>query len=214
MAVPAQPRPRRSAAGGGRRGATNGRARRPASSWSNLDAAGKRSRLLEVAEGVFARDGLEAPVPAIAAAAGIGVGSVYRAFASKDEIVAALASHRLRWLHERAVEALADPDPWGSVERLLRSVAERQQADGVLGEALAAALRGPELAQQLATATAVVDAVLARARETGALRFPVSTDELRALFTALRAADAAQPSAGATLLELVLAGLRAEPATT
>jgi AcrR family transcriptional regulator len=205
MAVPPQP------LDGSQRHAPAPRAgaRRAAAAWSTLDAAGKRSRLLEVAEGVFARDGLEAPVPAIAAAAGIGVGSVYRAFASKDEIVAELAAHRLQWLQERALEALADPDPWGSLERLLRAVADRQRADGVLAEALAAALRGPELAESLAAATAVVDTLVERARTSGALRTSVTTGELRALFAALRAADAADPGAGGRLLDLVLAGLRA-----
>jgi AcrR family transcriptional regulator len=178
--------------------------------WVTLDADAKRNRLLEAAELVFARNGLDAPVPAIAAAAGVGVGSVYRAFASKEEIVAALAVERLHWIHERASEALADPDPWRGLERLLRIVAERQRADGVLAEALAAALRRPEVAEPLAAATGAVDAVLARARGKGVLRTGISTDELRALFAALRAADATEPSgAGDKLLELVLAGLRA-----
>ncbi|MEN3282439.1 MAG: hypothetical protein V7607_3579 [Solirubrobacteraceae bacterium] len=177
--------------------------------WITLDADGKRLRLLEAAEAVFARDGLEAPVPAIAAAAGAGVGSVYRAFASKDEIVCALAFERLHWVQERSREALDQPDAWAALEDLLREIADRQAADGVLGEAFAAAFQRPDLAEPLAAAAAAVDEVLQRVRATGALRTDITTDELRALFTGLRAADAAQPGSGAKLLELVLAGLRA-----
>ena len=188
-------------------------AQAPASSatppWITLDADGKRLRLLEAAEAVFARDGLEAPVPAIAAAAGAGVGSVYRAFASKDEIVCALALERLHWVQERAREALQTSDPWTGLADLLRVIAERQEGDGVLGEAFAAAFQRPDLAKPLAAATAAVDDVLERVRADGALRAEITTDELRALFTGLRAADAAQPGSGAKLLELVLAGLRA-----
>jgi AcrR family transcriptional regulator len=176
--------------------------------WATLDADGKRIRLLEAAETVFARDGLDAPVPAIAAAAGAGVGSVYRTFASKDEIVCALARERLRWVQERAREALRDPDPWTGLEHLLRVIADRQMADGVLNEGFAAAFRRPELAEPLAVATAAVDEVVQRARADGALRIDVSTEELRALFAGLRAADATEPGSGAKLLELVLAGLR------
>jgi AcrR family transcriptional regulator len=177
--------------------------------WATLDADGKRLRLLEAAEAVFARNGMDAPVPAIAAAAGAGVGSVYRAFASKDEIVCALALERLRWVQERAREALEALEPWNGLERLLRVIADRQAADGVLGEAFAAAFQRPDLAEPLSAATAAVDEVLERVRASGGLRTKVTTDELRAVFTGLRAADAAQPGSGAKLLELVLAGLRA-----
>jgi AcrR family transcriptional regulator len=177
--------------------------------WATLDADGKRLRLLEAAEAVFARNGMDAPVPAIAAAAGAGVGSVYRAFASKDEIVCALALERLRWVQERAREALEALDPWNGLERLLRVIADRQAADGVLGEAFAAAFQRPDLAEPLSAATAAVDEVLERVRASGGLRTKVTTDELRGVFTGLRAADAAQPGSGAKLLELVLAGLRA-----
>jgi AcrR family transcriptional regulator len=185
-------------------------AQAPASAapWATLDADGKRVRLLAAAEAVFARDGLEAPVPSIAAAAGAGVGSVYRAFASKDEIVCALARERLRWVQDRAHEALQAPDPWTGLEDLLRIVAERQSADGVLTEALAAAFRRPDLAEPLAVTTAAVGEVVARARDAGALRIDVSTEELRGLFAGLRAADASEPGSAAKLLELVLAGLR------
>jgi AcrR family transcriptional regulator len=178
-------------------------------SWTALDPDAKRGRLLEAAETVFARDGLEAPVPAIAAAAGVGVGSLYRAFASKEEIVAALAQERLRWVQERASEALQHPDPWSGLEGLLRTVAERQRADGVLAEALAAAFRRPEIAEPLAAARSAGEAVLERAHAHGALRSEVTTDDLRAIFAALRAADATEPGAGQRVLELVLAGLRA-----
>jgi AcrR family transcriptional regulator len=176
--------------------------------WATLDADGKRVRLLAAAEAVFARDGLDAPVPAIAAAAGAGVGSVYRTFASKDEIVCALARERLRWVQDRARDALREPDAWTGLERLLQVVADRQMADGVLNEGFAAAFRRPDLAEPLAVATGAVDEVVQRARAAGALRVDVSTEELRGLFAGLRAADATEPGSGAKLLELVLAGLK------
>jgi AcrR family transcriptional regulator len=176
--------------------------------WATLDAGAKRSRLLEAAEGVFARNGLEAPVPAIAAAAGVGVGSLYRAFGSKDEIIAALAVERLHWVRERATEALEDPDPWRGLEALLRTVAERQRADGVLAEALAAAFERPEVAEPLAAARDAGEAVVQRARTHGALRAEVTTGDLRAIFAALRAADATEPGGGGRVLDLILAGLR------
>src|SRR5512132_4039849 len=97
--------------------------------WAGLDSEGKRRRLLAAAETVFARDGLEAPVPSIAAAARAGVGSVYRAFASKDDIVGALAVERLEWFREQAEAALVEPDAGAALEALLRTSAARQSAD-------------------------------------------------------------------------------------
>ena len=176
--------------------------------WAALDSDGKRRRLLDAAELVFARDGVDATVPSIAAAAGAGVGSVYRAFASKEEIICALAVERLHWVRERAVDALEATDAWAGFERLLRVIAERQLADGVLGEAFAAAFRRPDLAEPLAAATAAVDAVLDRLRADGSLRSEITTDELRGIFAGLRGAEATEPGSGAKLLDLVLAGLR------
>src|SRR3954451_1354889 len=90
--------------------------------WSSLEADAKRARLVAAAETVFARDGLDAPVPAIAAEAGVGVGSIYRAFASKGELIAALAGQRLRWFTDRALAAAEAADPGAAFERLLRAV--------------------------------------------------------------------------------------------
>ena len=63
--------------------------------WADLDQEDKRARLLQAAGEVFARDGLDAPIPAVAAAAGAGIGSVYRQFPSKRDLLAALVSERL-----------------------------------------------------------------------------------------------------------------------
>ncbi|HEX4466090.1 MAG TPA: TetR family transcriptional regulator, partial [Solirubrobacteraceae bacterium] len=88
--------------------------------WSELGAAEKRHRLLAAAGLVFARDGLDAPMPAIAAAAGAGVGSVYRQFASKRELLAALVVERLAETEAGAHAALASADtPWDALAGLL-----------------------------------------------------------------------------------------------
>jgi AcrR family transcriptional regulator len=177
--------------------------------WAQLDAPGKRRRLLAAAESVFARHGLEAPVPAIAAAAGAGVGSIYRAFASKDEIVAALAVERLQWFRAQAEAALEELDAGAALETLLRVSAARQSADGVLGEALAVAFGLPEAAAARAAATTAVDDLVARAREQGAVRADATGADLRMLFAACRAADAVEPGGWRRMLDLGLAGLRA-----
>ena len=59
----------------------------------------------------MARDGLDAQMEDIAGAAGVGVGTVYRHFKTKDELVEALAAERFERLRELAREALAQEDP-------------------------------------------------------------------------------------------------------
>ncbi len=56
------------------------------------DARRNRERVLEAAREIFGRDGIEAQVDDIAACAGVGVGTVYRHFATKDALVQALAA--------------------------------------------------------------------------------------------------------------------------
>src|SRR3954451_24119361 len=184
------------------------------SPWSVLDADAKRTRLLEAAEAVFAQDGLDAPVPAIAAAAGAGVGSVYRAFDSKDEIVAALAVKRLTWFAREARAATAAPDPGAALEALLRAIVARSAADHVLSSALQAAIERPDLAPARAAALEACELLLARAAEQGSFRADLTSDDIRLVLAGVRAAEATGRGTGVRLLELTLAGLRARAGPT
>src|SRR3954454_22719434 len=67
----------------------------------------RRARLLAAATAIFARDGLGAPLPAIAAEAGVWVGTFYREFPSKEPLIAALALERVEWYGQEARAALA-----------------------------------------------------------------------------------------------------------
>src|SRR5271169_3735793 len=114
--------------------------------WSGLDALDKRARLLRAAGEVFARDGLDAPMPAIAAAAGAGVGSVYRQFPSKRDLLAALVVERLNEAEEGADAARRSAaGPWSALTGLLWALAERQATDDVLGEAMATVSEHPQV---------------------------------------------------------------------
>ena len=62
----------------------------PDAGWAALDPATKRERILDAARELFAREGVDAPMPALASAVGVGVGSVYRCFPSKQDLIAAL----------------------------------------------------------------------------------------------------------------------------
>jgi AcrR family transcriptional regulator len=178
--------------------------------WSNLDALEKRSRLLLAAGEVFARDGLDAPMPAIAVAAGAGVGSVYRQFPSKRDLLAALVVERLNDTERGAEAALASSvGPWPALTGLLWTLAERQAGDDVLGEAMATVSEHPDVEAAMASTTAALERLLAAARKDGALRADASTLDLRLLFAATRASAQLGPEAWRRMLELGIDALQA-----
>ena len=91
------------------------------------DAQRNRTRILDAAEVVFAAEGIEVPVDTIAEKAGVGVGTLYRHFPTKEKLCEAILLERLAGLTEdaRAQAGAADPgaaffgfsQPHGRTER-------------------------------------------------------------------------------------------------
>ncbi|HEX4107732.1 MAG TPA: TetR/AcrR family transcriptional regulator [Solirubrobacteraceae bacterium] len=181
-----------------------------APAWATLDPAAKRERLLRVAGEVFAREGLDAPMPVIAAAAGAGVGSVYRQFPSKRELLAALVIDRLNDIAETARTAAGEPgDNWSALLSMLWSLVERQAGDDLLGQAMLVLSDHPEVAQAADRALGALGELLAGARTEGRLRADASTDDLRLLFAATRASKQIDPDAWRRMLQLLIDALAA-----
>ena len=149
-------------------------------------------------------------MPAIAAAAGAGIGSVYRQFPSKRDLLAALVVERLKDTQDGADAALASIDgPWVALTGLLWTLAERQAGDDVLGEAMATVSEHPSVQQALATTLEALERLLAAARAEGRLRSDATTLDLRLLFAATRAAGELEPGTWRRMLELGIDALDA-----
>jgi AcrR family transcriptional regulator len=178
--------------------------------WAALDAGAKRRRLLDAAERVFVREGIDAPVPEIAAEAGTGIGTVYRQFSCREELVAALVLERLAW-SEAQVRELDDgaADAGVAFEAVLVRLVERQGYDDVLAEALVRTSERTEVAGALASLNDALGALLLRAREHGSLRSDATPDDIPLLFAATRAAERRAPGGGRRMLHLLLDALRA-----
>ena len=93
------------------------------------DAERNRELLLAAASDVFAEQGLDATMHDIAAHAGLGVGTAYRRFANKQEIIEALFEQRLERVAALAEAALRDPDAWHGFTTYLERVLQVQQED-------------------------------------------------------------------------------------
>jgi len=100
------------------------------------DARRNRKRVLDAARRCMAREGLDAQIEEIARAAGVGIGTVYRHFPTKEHLVEALAMARFERLAELAREALMTEDPWAGFEGFMRTAALIQSEDRALSEVL------------------------------------------------------------------------------
>ena len=178
------------------------------SDWCSLEPEAKRERLLTAAAEVFAREGLDAPMPAVAAAAGAGVASVYRQFPSKHALLAALVARRFEQAAQAAQQAaLRDGDRWSALTEMLHALVERLWADDFLGEARIAVADHPDVIEAAAHAATAIEALLCDARAEGRLRADATTLDLRLVFAATRAAKRVEPEAWPRMLELMIDAL-------
>jgi AcrR family transcriptional regulator len=178
--------------------------------WAGLAAEAKHERILCAAGRVFACDGLDAPMPAVAAEAGAGVATVYRQFPSKHDLLAALVVRRLEQISEAATAAAARKvDRWSALTEMLWTIVERQSGDDFLGEAWMLVADHVDVAAATAEATIALDQLMEAARNEGRLRADATTLDLRLLFAATRAAKQVEPEAWQRMLALLIDALDA-----
>ena len=80
-------------------------------------------------------------MPDVAKAAKVGVGTVYRHFPTKDDLIAALAAERFERLAEKVRKAIASEDPWEGVCEFIRWICARDESHALAVEPIANALR-------------------------------------------------------------------------
>ena len=178
------------------------------------DARRNRALVLEAARAVFARHGLDAQMDDIARKAGVGVGTVYRHYPTKEELVEALADDHFRRLAESARAALEEDDPWEGFCEFMRRSSEVQAKDlalaEVMGEQPDAMCRAAERRADLHEAVAEL---VARAQQAGKLRRDVMPADVPMLMCGVGRATRVG-SRGPTMswrryVAIVLEGLRA-----
>ncbi len=179
------------------------------------DARRNREKILAAASVAFAESGLEAQVEDIARRAGVGVGTVYRHFPTKEALVEALAAEHFEDLAAIAEAALEEQgDAWevfaGAVWRSANAAAADVAWCEIIGghpTAVQAASRGR---QRLAGA---MTTLIGRAQAAGLMRADATVDDVRTIMCGFGHVAAAQRAGGALdwerYLEIALDGLRA-----
>lgn len=180
------------------------------------DAERNRQRILEAARELFAQEGLGVTLNDIAHHAGVGVGTVYRRFPDKAQLIDELFQQQLGELIALMEEASRDPDPWRGLTRFLRRNLERQAADRAFREIVLGTPEGAERLRRVRERMFPLGAQLVqRAKEAGALRAdfePSDVPMVLAMLTALLdAGREVEPDLWRRYLEIVIQGLRAEP---
>jgi AcrR family transcriptional regulator len=147
-------------------------------------AARNDRRILEAARGVFVADP-GAPISAVAERAGVGIGALYRRYASKEELLRKLAANGLEQYIAAAEAALADQgDPWSAFAGFMRRILDADTHSLTLRlagtfEPTEELYRESDRAQQLTVQ------LFERAHQAGAIRPDLAVDDLTFLFEQL-----------------------------
>src|SRR4051812_10929719 len=108
------------------------------------DAVRNRQRLIDAARELFAERGFDVTLDDIAKHAGVGVGTAYRRFAHKDDLIDALFEEELAKIVEVADAAAAHEDPWEGLVYWLEHLTEMQVANRGLKSVMTSSARGQD----------------------------------------------------------------------
>jgi AcrR family transcriptional regulator len=180
------------------------------------DARRNREAVIAAAKRLFADDGLDAQMPDVAKAAKVGVGTVYRHFPAKEDLIAALAAERFERLAEKARVGIAAEDPWEGLCDFIRFSAEIQADDRGLCEVMGSR---PDVMAASAYAVGLdelCEKLVRRAQRSGDLRKDLDWEDIPMIACSLGRITPAEdvehgPAVGRwpRLVEIIIDGLRA-----
>jgi AcrR family transcriptional regulator len=176
------------------------------------DARRNRARVLRAAQEAFAAEGLSVPLDEIARRAGVGAGTVYRHFPTKEALFETIVIGRVRDMGGRIGEWAAEPDPGPAFFAMVAELVEQGAMKRDLIDALTAA--GVDVSAALARERIGIQdtmhTLLTRAQAAGAVRPDIDIHDLSTLLAMMFLASAQQgDGVPKGVLAVVLDGLRA-----
>jgi AcrR family transcriptional regulator len=185
----------------------------PSATTTRSDALRNRAKLVAAARELFAESGVEVSVEEITHHAGVGMGTLYRHFPTKDELIDAVLEDAFDEIIRLAREAAAVDDAWvgltGFFERVLELHAQNRGVKDIVALRDHGSRRAEAMREHLLPLLAQM---VTRAHEQGTLRRDFTSDDLPLVFwTANRVIELTQdvaPDFWRRYLSLLLDGLR------
>jgi AcrR family transcriptional regulator len=177
------------------------------------DARRNRAAVIKAAKKLFAEQGLDAQMPDVAKSAKVGVGTVYRHFPAKEDLIGALADERFERLAEKAREALDAEDAWEGFRDFIHFSAQIQADDRGLCEVMGSRPDVMGAAAESAGLPELCDQLVNRSQRSGDLRKDVEWEDIPMIACGLGRITQGDvgPAVGRwpRLVEIILDGLRA-----
>ncbi len=178
------------------------------------DAQRNRARILGAAETVFAEHGPDASTEDVARRAGVAVGTVFRHFPTKADLLRALLKQLLQQIAEDAADLIAHGDPATALFDFMTRLVERTAANRTVVGLLSAQGMEVSIGGPLATLADAVRELVVRAQKAGAVRRGIRVDEVMALLESIchgALVGGWDRDLRERTLAVVFAGMRPEP---
>ena len=177
------------------------------------DARRNREKVLAAARAAFSEQGREAQMDDVARRAGVGVGTVYRHFPTKEALIEALMVAAFETIAAAAEAALDVEDPWEAFTSVLWRGAETMAGDRALSEVFASIPGATESVMPTVEGlTGTVAKIIRRAQAAGVLRDDVMVDDIPMVMCGIGSATKKEHECSAPWrrhLVILLDGLRA-----
>lgn len=177
------------------------------------DAARNRARVLQVAYDTFAAEGLSVPIDEIARRAGVGAGTVYRHFPTKEALFTAVIADRMQRLVDDGHALLESDGPGEALFAFLRSMvlqwgaADRGLVDALAGYDIDIACAAPEAEDAF---KAMIGELLRAAQDAGTARGDIEMRDVKAILVGCQAMQAYDAGLAERATDVVIDGLRAQ----
>jgi AcrR family transcriptional regulator len=147
------------------------------------DARRNRARILDAAEEVFSEKGASASTEEVASRAGVAIGTVFRHFPTKDDLLAAIVKELMLRLTDEVTSLITDGDPATALFTFFSRMVEQAAAKKTVVDLLSQTGVDIRVAKPIHALRQAVDELLVHAQQAGAVRADVHLSEVMALLT-------------------------------